>query len=607
MKKYFYLLLVLSLLNLGLTSVAWGAYYYRPQKEVVATDGLVASCDDRATEAGLQVLKKGGNAIDAALTIAFLMAVYEPYNSGLGGHGGHMAIYWAKTGDYLSIDASTRCPVRSKPDMFLADITKRPAGHAADAEQFRVKDDATWTGYRAMFAPSTVAGYWYLWKNYATIPWKELMGPAIKVAEEGFIADELYANSVKENADRLRKFQGSLEMYLPGGQLPRAGDRIVFKDLANTLRKIAEGGRDVFYKGEIADNIVEYVQKNGGVLSKEDFINYEVEVTPLLPTHYKGHTILLYPQSSNGAIISEVLNILAQFDRRKMGFNSVEATHVFIEALKLGFIDRYEYGGDRDFSPVPYDGMMSWAYGRERARLIDMKKAQLFTPGDPWKYQASGSKLPEKSKQKQSFLPKSANSQAQMAYRTNGDTDTTFLCAADRQGNLLLLTTSLSGSFGSAVTVPGLGITLNNTMRTMVPVPGHPLSIGPSKRGMRNSGPAIVVKDNKPHMLLSAPGGRKIITSMLQTLTNVIDYGMGIQAAIDAPRIHHEANLYEVIMEDRVPEVVRRKLEEMGHKIVVAPAFDTGYASVQGIMIDPESGLMFGGSEPRTHGGARGF
>jgi gamma-glutamyltranspeptidase/glutathione hydrolase len=194
-----------------------------------------------------------------------------------------------------------------------------------------------------------------------------------------------------------------------------------------------------------------------------------------------------------------------------------------------------------------------------------------------------------------------------MAYRTNGDTDTTFLCAADRQGNLLLLTTSLSGSFGSAVTVPGLGITLNNTMRTMVPVPGHPLSIGPSKRGMRNSGPAIVVKDNKPYMLLSAPGGRKIITSMLQTLTNVIDYGMGIQAAIDAPRIHHEASLYEVIMEDRVPEAVRKKLEEMGHKIVVAPAFDTGYASVQGIMIDPESGLMFGGSEPRTHGGARGF
>ncbi len=607
MKKTLYLLLVFSLVYLGSTSVALGAYYYRAQKEVVATNGLVASCDDRATEAGLQVLKKGGNAIDAALTIAFLMAVYEPYNSGLGGHGGHMALYSAKTGNYLSIDASTRCPVRSKPDMFLAEITKRPAGHAADAEQFRAKDDATWTGYRAMFAPSTVAGYWYLWKNYATMPWKELMGPAIKVAEEGFIADELYVNSVKENAKRLKRFPGSAEMYLPNGQFPKTGDRIIFEDLAKTLRKIAEGGRDVFYKGEIADQIVDYVQKNGGILSKEDFTSYEVEVTPLLPTHYKGNTILLYPQSSNGAIIAEVLNILAQFDRRKMGFNSVDAIHVFIEALKLGFIDRYEYSGDRDFTPVPYDGMMSWAYGRERARFIDMKKAQLFQPGDPWKYQASGSKIFEKRKQTGFFLPKSVNNRVQLAYNAKGDTDTTFLCAADRYGNLLLLTTSLSGSFGSAVTVPGLGVTLNNTMRSMVPIPGHPLSIGPSKRGMRNSGPAIVIKDNKPYMLLSAPGGRRIITSMLQTLTNVLDYGMGIQAAIDAPRIHHEANLYEVIMEDRIPEGVRKKLEEMGHKIVVAPGFDTGYAKVQGILIDPESGLMFGGSEPRTHGGARGF
>ena len=570
------------------------AQYYREQKEVVARHGVVASCDDRATEEGLRVLREGGNAIDAAVTIAFLMAVYEPYNSGLGGHGGHMALYHAETDRYLAIDASARAPAQASATMF--EVVEDPPGHAGDVWRVKVRDDANHTGFRGMFAPSTVAGYWYLVQNYGTLSWQEVIEPAIDVAEKGFIADELYVGSVRRNAETLSRYAGSKDMYLPDGRLPEIGDRIIFSDLARTLRRLSEGGRDLFYDGEIADEIVRYVRENGGVLSKEDFTRYEVEVAPLTATQYRGLTILTYPQSSNGATIAEVLNILGSYDLHGMGYNTTQSTHTFIEALKLAFIDRYEYSADRDLVPVPYDGMMSWGYGRSRAKTIDPERAQIFPPGDPWQYEASGSKA--------KVSPDVSPSES---FRGDGVEDTTFLCAADSQGNLLLLTTSLLRGFGSKVTVPGLGITLNSSMYSLNPRPGHPLSIAPFKRALRNSGPVIVVKNGKPYMILSAPGGRRIITAILRTLTNVIDYGMGIQAAIDAPRIHSEANLYEVLMEERIPEEVRAELARMGHQIVVRPPYSSGFALMQGILVDSETGLKFGGSDPRTHGGARGY
>jgi gamma-glutamyltranspeptidase/glutathione hydrolase len=571
------------------------AQYYREQKEVVARNGVVASCDDRATEEGLRVLREGGNAVDAAVTIAFLMAVYEPYNSGIGGHGGHMAFYHAATDRYLAIDASARAPARATPSMF--EVLETPTSHEGDVWRVRVKDDLNHTGFRAMFAPSTVAGYWHLVENYGTLSWQQVMAPAIRVAEEGFLADELYVRAVRSSAGELSRFEGSRDMYLPNGKLPEVGDRIVFPDLARTLKRLSQGGRDLFYEGEIADEIVDYVQANGGILAREDFESYRVEETPLTATQYRGHTILTYPQASNGATVAETLNILASFDLRRMEFDSAQSIHVFIEALKLAFIDRYEYSADRDLVPVPYDGMMSWSYGRERARSIDPGKARIFEPGDPWSYQASG-----RAPSVRSLAPSPSAS-----YRGDGVEDTTFLCAADKDGNLLLLTTSLLRGFGSKVTVPGLGITLNSSMYSLNPSPGHPLSIAPFKRALRNSGPVIVVKDEKPYMILSAPGGRHIITAILRTLVNVLDYGMGIQAAIDAPRIHSEANLYEVFLEDRVPEAVREELARMGHEIVVRPPYSDGFALVQGILVDPETGLKFGGSDPRTHGGARGY
>lgn len=573
-----------------------GSYF--KQKEVVARSGIVAAADYRASEAGLEVLKRGGNAVDAAVTTAFLMAVYKPGSNGIGGHGGQMGLYWARTGEYLAIDSSARAPARATPNMF--EVIGQPPGHPADVWRVRVKDDANAIGFRAMFPPSTVAGYWHLIQNHGTLAWSEILAPAIKVADEGFVADPEYVRSVESSADELARFPGSAAMYLPGGKPPKVGDRIVFPELASTLKKIAAGGRDVYYKGEIADRIVDYIQKNGGILTKEDFTRYEVDVFPLTASQYRGYTILTYPQGSNGAAVAEVLNILSQFDLKAMGYNSVAATHTFIEALKLAFIDRYEYVGDRDFEPIPYDGLMSWTYGRERAKLIRPDKARIFAPGDPWKYEASGHRIFDRLRGgKPSSLPS--------PFRGHGEEDTTFLTAADKQGNLVLLTSSLLGGFGSKVTVPGLGITLNNSMYSTNPVPGHPLSIGPFRRALRNSGVCIVVKGNRPYLVASAPGGRNIITAVLRTVTNVLDFGMGIQAAIDAPRIHAEANLYEVRMEARVPAAVRTKLGQMGHKIVLSSEFSGGFAIMQGILIDPATGLLHGGSDPRTIGGARGF
>lgn len=574
-----------------------------PQREVMALQGVVAACDARAVDPALAVLKEGRNAADAAVVAGFLMMVYEPFSCGLGGHGGHMAFYDGKTGTYYGIDATTKAPAEASADMFEDELEHVPEFYG-DIHHVKVRNQANALGFRAMFAPSTVAQYSFVLERFGTLTWAEAIAPAIEVAKEGFVADEIYTGRMNEHLRMLEDhgdhalIEPFRSTFFPKGGYLQVGQHITHPDMARTLERLAHEGPELFYQGEMADEIIAWVRKNGGILSKEDFTSYEVACAPLTVTSYRGYEIHGYPNCANGSTIANVLNMLDQRDLRGMGYLTPEALHTIIESMKLAFIDRYAYVSDRDFVPVPYDGIMSNAYGRTRANDIDPAAAQPPVPGSPWDYQASGDAL-----YRRHDIEVAAYEASQ--FGRHADQDTTFMLAGDSDRNLMLITSSNFSN--SKVVVPGLGFQLNNSMSGANPAPGHVLSIAPFKRILRNSGPTIVSKDGRPVLALSAPGGRKIITGTIMNILNVLDYGMGVQTALEAPRLHAEADGMSVLLEDAIPADTLARLSAMGHDLEVTEMYQAKYARMQAIKVDTTTGLYFGASEPRSHSGARGY
>lgn len=574
-----------------------------PQSEVMAKRGIVAACDWRAADLGLDVLRRGGNAADSAVVTGFLMMVYEPFSCGLGGHGGHMAFYDGATGELVGIDASSKAPLEATADMFLGELLEVPEFYG-DVHRVKVKDDANSLGFRAMFAPTTVAQYFHVLERFGTLPWDEAIAPAIRVAEEGFTADEIYVRRMNNTMELLERHGDDAmtvpfsETFFGGGRRLKVGDLIQQKDMAKTMRRLAKEGPELFYGGEISDQIVSWVRKHGGILSEADFTSYRVEEGPMHVSRYRDYDVYGYLNSANGSTIAAILNQLDRFDLRSLGYGTRESLHVITEAMKLAFLDRYAYVSDRDHVPVPYDGIVTPTYAKERAALIDMERAQPFAPGDPWRHQGSGSKVFER-------LGVDLVGLTGGARGPSPDQDTTFMVTADENGNIMLITSSNFSN--SKVVVPGLGFQLNDSMSGANPAPGHALSIAPGKRILRNSGPTLLFQDGKPAMALSAPGGRKIITGTISCIVNMVDYGMGVQAALDAPRLHCEAHDMDVRLEDGFPAGTLQSLAAMGHNLEIEEMFSGSYGRMQAIKVDHRAGLYFGGSEPRSHSGVRGF
>ena len=574
-----------------------------PKKEVVARDAIVAACDERAADWGVEVMKQGGNAVDAAVVTGFLMMVYEPFSCGLGGHGGHMAFYDGTSGEVVGIDASSKAPAKAHADMFKDELLEVPEFYG-DVDRVKVKDDANALGFRAMYAPTTVAQYHYVQERFGTWSWEQVLAPAIKVAEEGFVADEIYTRRMNatralllEHGDPalIEPFEAT---FFPDGRELVPGELIVQRDMAKTMRRLAAEGPGLFYGGDVSRQIVSWVAEHGGILSDVDFTSYKVESGPLSVTTYRGYEIHGYANCANGSTIAAIMNILENFDLRSLGYLSADLIHVVAEAMKLAFSDRYAYVSDRDQVPVPYDGLMSKSYARQRGKLIDRRRAKLHRPGNPWRHQASGSKLYEEFG-------------VDLAAITGGgtgkepDSDTTFMVAGDSAGNLMLITSS---NFSNCkVVVPGLGFQLNNSMEGANPAPGHALSIAPFKRILRNSGPTLVFKDGEPVYALSAPGGRRIITGTVWALIQMIDFGLGPQAALDAPRMHCEAHDMQVRIEDGVGDATLDDLRARGHELDVSPMYQEVYSRMQVLKVDRTAGLYVGGSEPRSHSGVRGY
>lgn len=536
-------------------------------RDAKASNGMVATAHPLATQVGVDVLKAGGNAVDAAVAIGFTLGVVEPNASGLGG-GGFLMVRDAKTGKVSFIDFREKAPAKATADMFPVDEKGKPK---FDSRGFK----PSVIGGNSIGVPGEVAGLLTILEKYGTMDRKKLIDPAIKYAEEGIVVSDVLAGLIAKNYDSLSTFPASSEVYLSEGFAKEKGETVVNSDLAKTLRLIQKKGRDGFYKGEVAEKIIAAIQADGGIMTMDDLANYDVSYRTPVTGNYRGYDIISAPPASSGGThVIELLNIMSNFDLKKMGFNSAESIHAWAEAMKLMYADRAQYMADTDFVKVPLKGLTSTEYGKQQFARIDMNKVTARqTAGDPWPTE-SGS--------------------------------TTHFSIIDKEGNMVACTKTINHFFGSGIVAPGTGVLLNDQMDDFDKRPGQANSVEPGKKPLSSMSPTLLMKDGKAYASLGTPGGKRIITSVALLISNIVDYGMNIQEAIDAPRV----NNYEkgkLKIESRISADVQEALTQKGHILKVKKPFDLYFGGAQGIVINQKTGELHGGADPRRDGVARGY
>ena len=533
---------------------------------VIAKNGIVASQEELATQAGLQVLKEGGNAVDAAVTIGFTLAVTLPRAGNLGG-GGFMLIYLANTKQTIAIDYREKAPLAATRDMFLDEKGE------ADPEKSRFS-------HLAVGVPGTVAGMAMVLEKYGTISLERALQPAIKLAEQGFPVYRDLRQSLIVDRTKMQASSASMKIfYKPGGVPYEVGEILVQKDLAKSLRLIAQQGATAFYRGEIADKIVAEMQANDGLITKADLAAYKPIIRQPIKGNYRGYEIYSMPPPSSGGIhLVQILNILEKFPIRYFAHNTAKTIHLMAESMKLAYADRFKFLGDSDFVPVPISQLISKSYARELYKKINLNTA---TPS-------------------QKILPGNFNKSVE-------SNNTTHYSIIDRYGNAVANTYTLNFSYGTGITVPGTGILLNNEMDDFTAKVGVPNFFGliggelnaiePEKRMLSSMTPTIVMKEGKPFLLTGSRGGSQIITTILQVIMNVIDHRMNIAEATNAVRVHHQWLPDRLLVEEGLNGDTIRLLTEKGHRVVVGNSIGT----TQSVMsID---GLLYGASDPRIPGG----
>jgi gamma-glutamyltranspeptidase/glutathione hydrolase len=529
---------------------------------VTSKNGMVASQERYATEAGLAVLKEGGNAVDAAVTIGFTLAVTLPEAGNIGG-GGFMLVHLAKDNQTVAIDYREKAPLAATRDMFLN------AQGEVDPEKSRYS-------YLAVGVPGTVAGLTLALEKYGTISLERALKPAIELAEKGFPVYEDLQKSLIAIKERMQASPASMAIfYKPGGVPYELGEILVQKDLARSLRLIAQDGSKAFYKGAIASAIVADMEANGGLITKEDLAAYKPVMREPIRGTYRGYEIYSMPLPSSGGVhLVQMLNLLEGFSIGELGHNTAQTIHLMAESMKLAYADRSKFLGDSDFVPVPVAGLISKSYANELRRKININRAtpsQEIAPGNPKQFAESN--------------------------------DTTHYSVMDKYGNVVANTYTLNFSFGTHLTAAGTGILLNNEMDDFSAKPGVPNAFGliggefnaiePEKRMLSSMTPTIVMKDDKPYLVTGSPGGSRIITTVLQVIMNVIDHKMNIAAATNAIRVHHQWLPDTLQIEQGLNGDTIRLLTEKGHKISVQNAM----GSTQSIMGVGNS--FEGASDPR--------
>ena len=534
---------------------------------------MVASTSELASQIGADVMKRGGNAVDAAVAVALALAVTWPSAGNLGG-GGFMLVR-LPDGTTEAIDYRERAPLAATRDMYL------------DANGNIIKGAST-VGWKAVGVPGTVAGLYLAHQRHGKLPWASLVAPARKLADEGFILNFHTARSLrgKETVAKMAQFAESRRIFQRDGRFYEMGERFVQPELAKTLQRIEQRGADGFYRGETARLLVAAMKENGGLVTAKDLETYEPTVRKPLRGTYRGYEIVTMPPPSSGGIgLLEMLNMLEPYDLKAMGWHSSQEVHTVVEVMRRSFADRAQFLGDADFAKVPVSALTSRAYADERRKTIDPEHASSS------REVGAGNPAPYESPQ------------------------TTHFTIVDGAGGVVSSTYTLNDSFGSGVTAKGTGFLLNDEMDDFTSKPGVPNdyqliqgevnAIQPKKRPLSSMTPTIVLKDGKVAFAVGSPGGPTIINTVLQVVLNVIDFGMDIQSAIDAPRFHHQWMPDELFWEEfEFNRDTRDALERRGHHFREKA---TSLGDAQGIAIDPASDMRMGASDPRLGGVPAGY
>jgi gamma-glutamyltranspeptidase/glutathione hydrolase len=527
-------------------------------------NGVVAAAKPEASQVGVDILRMGGNAVDAAVATGFALGVLEPNASGIGG-GGFMVVKLAAMKEAVVIDFRPTAPSAATPDMYTLDERGRAIGNASVE------------GGLASAVPGEVKGLLYALEKYGSkkLTRARVIQPAIDWAERGVPVTVNLAQIIKDNFGKLSRFENGLAIYSKDGFPPEIGDTIVNKDLANTLRLIQARGADAVYKGDIAARIVAENRKRGGILALDDLASYQVKVRAPITGSYRGYTIVTVPPPSGGTHVLQLLNILEHSDLAALGEQSAATAHLWAEACKLVFADRSRYSADPDFVNVPYRGLASKAYAKTLADQIKpdvvMKAPEA---GDPFKYE-SGS--------------------------------TTHFSVMDKDGNMVAVTKTINMFFASGVVVPGTGIIMGDDMDDFDLKPGSVNSIQPGKRMLSSMSPTLVLDPRgRPLMAVGSPGATRIIPTLAQVISNVIDRGMPIQAAISAPRLY-QGRSGSLSMEGRYSINAYNGLLKLGHAITVAPDYDAAFGGVHAVLFDHAARVLHGGADPRRDGQAAGY
>lgn len=544
---------------------------FASRSEVIATQAMAATSQPLATQIALDVMKQGGNAIDAAIAANAALGLMEPTGSGIGGD--LYAIVWsAKDKKLFGLNASGRSPKGLTLEQLQAEVKKLG------------RTDIPPLGMLPISVPGAVDGWFSLHDKFGQLPMKKVLAPAISYAENGFPVTELIAYYWQNSVPRLSAQPGDFKgTFTINGQGPKTGD--IFKNpaLASTYKQLANGGRDAFYKGDIAKKIDAFMQKEGGYLRYDDFASHSSTWVEPVSVNYRGYDVWELPPNGQGIAALQMLQILKNFDLKGMGFNSPESLHTLIEAKKLAFEDRAKFYADMDFAKVPVKELISEAYGKERAKLIGPKAAQRVDAGNPHLYTG----------------------------------DTIYMTTADKDGNMVSLIQSNYRGMGSGVVVPGLGFGFQDRGQMFSLDAKHHNAYAPGKRPFNTIIPAFITKDNKPYMSFGVMGGAMQPQGHVQIVVNMIDYGMNLQEAGDAARWQHLGNTEPTDntgmylenggyteVERGIPWQTVQQLLQKGHDIRYGLG---GYGGYQAIKKDPVSGVYYGASESRKDGQAAGY
>jgi gamma-glutamyltranspeptidase / glutathione hydrolase len=546
---------------------------------VYGRNGMVCAGHPLAAQAGISTLQRGGNAADAAIAVAAALNVVEPHMSGMGGDG-FALVYQRASGRFAVMNATGPAP--------------RAATRAA-YQQGGIPSK----GIRSVSVPGLVDGWLRLHGRFGRLKLDTVFAPAIDLAGNGFPVSEKLAQAIAAQP-ALREFAPSAAVFAPAGRAVGAGELLVQRDIAASLAAVATGGRDAFYGGPIAAAIVACSDRFGGLLTREEFAGYAAQWDEPISTPYRDWTVYEAPPNSSGHVLLQELSLIEPFDLRALGCNSAAAIHLMVEAKKLAFADRERYLADPAWVDVPVEGLLSKEYARDRARLIDLERTMADPgPGDPWRYQTR---------------PRGVTSPRHV--RTERREDTTCFAVVDGEGNAVCQLQSIQSAFGSALVAEGTGILLNNRMTYWHLDPEHIDRLEPGKRVRHTMNPVMVLRDGRLILVCGTPGADTQVQTNLQVLTHVLEFGMTVAEAVEAPRWRHLQNPTEsevphtcvdaLTMEARFPAPVIDELRRRGQPVQTIGPWDAMGSEVM-IQVDPASGALAGGADPRRDAYAIGY